>query len=241
MCSRTRCRAGRPRSVARRWRRSSRRSSRRTARAAGRRAPRGSLGATWATWGLVRRQGVQRRSWPERGGRSGVLKSSEPWESVGGPVYLLSSTIEQMLAFRNEGDPHHSARSPRSLPACSATGVGSRAGRRLGSTCGERRHPMTDSGPRTTNGAGATAATTSSTTSAATVTPPGKAVVVEEPTIGRLVADASRDVSALVQNEIALAKAELKVSVRAGGVSIGLFAAAAFILVLGVIMLSVAI
>jgi membrane protein implicated in regulation of membrane protease activity len=64
---------------------------------------------------------------------------------------------------------------------------------------------------------------------------------VEEPTIGRLVADASRDVSALVQNEIALAKAELKVSVRAGGLSIGLFGAAAFLLLLGVIMLSVAI
>src|SRR3954451_5128442 len=96
---------------------------------------------------------------------------------------------------------------------------------------------MTDSAPRTTDGATATPSTTSS----AAVTPPGKAVVVEEPTIGRLVADASRDVSVLVQNEIALAKAELKVSVRAGGVSIGLFAAAAFILVLGVIMLSVAI
>src|SRR3954454_24172862 len=97
---------------------------------------------------------------------------------------------------------------------------------------------MTDSAPRTTDGA---TAAEPSTTAPAAVTPPGKAVVVEEPTIGRLVADASRDVSALVQNEIALAKAELKVSVRAGGVSIGLFAAAAFILVLGVIMLSVAI
>ena len=93
---------------------------------------------------------------------------------------------------------------------------------------------MTDSAPRTTDGATAT-------TSSTVVTPPGKAVAVEEPTIGRLVADASRDVSALVQNEIALAKAELKVSVRAGGLSIGLFAAAAFLLLLGVIMLSVAI
>lgn len=61
-----------------------------------------------------------------------------------------------------------------------------------------------------------------------------------EPTIGQLVADASRDVSTLVQNEIALAKSELKVSVKAGGLGAGLFAAAAFVLVLAVIMLSVA-
>jgi hypothetical protein len=62
----------------------------------------------------------------------------------------------------------------------------------------------------------------------------------EEPTIGRLVADASRDISTLIQNEIALAKSELKVSVKAGGVGIGLFAAAAFVGVLAIIMLSVA-
>ena len=66
-------------------------------------------------------------------------------------------------------------------------------------------------------------------------------VVTEDPTIGKLVVDASRDVSALVRSEIALAKSELKVSVRAGGLSIGLFAAAAFLALLGVIMLSVAI
>ena len=40
-------------------------------------------------------------------------------------------------------------------------------------------------------------------------------VTEEEPTIGRLVADASRDISSLIQNEIALAKSELKVSVKA--------------------------
>ncbi len=62
-----------------------------------------------------------------------------------------------------------------------------------------------------------------------------------EPTIGQLVADASRDVSSLVQKEIALAKSELKVSVKAGGIGAGLFAAAAFLLLLGVIMLSIAI
>lgn len=64
--------------------------------------------------------------------------------------------------------------------------------------------------------------------------------VTDEPTIGRLVVDASRDVSSLIQSEIALAKSELKVSVRAGGLSIGLFAAAGFLGMLAVIMLSVA-
>ena len=60
----------------------------------------------------------------------------------------------------------------------------------------------------------------------------------DDPTIGRLVADASRDISSLVSKEIALAKSELKVSVKAGGVGIGLLAGAAFVAVLGVIMLS---
>ena len=62
----------------------------------------------------------------------------------------------------------------------------------------------------------------------------------DEPTIGKLVADASRDFSSLIQNEIALAKSELKVSAKAGGTGIGLFAGAAFIAVLAIIMLSVA-
>ena len=62
-----------------------------------------------------------------------------------------------------------------------------------------------------------------------------------DPTIGRLVHDASRDISTLIQKEIQLAKSELKVSVRAGGVSVGLFAGAAFIVVLAIIMLSVSI
>ena len=62
-----------------------------------------------------------------------------------------------------------------------------------------------------------------------------------DPTIGRLVSDASRDISGLVSKEIALAKSELKVSVRAGGIGIGLFVGAAFFGVLAIIMLSVAI
>lgn len=61
-----------------------------------------------------------------------------------------------------------------------------------------------------------------------------------DPTIGRLVADASRDISTLISKEIELAKSELKISAKFGGVAVGLFAAAAFIAVLAIIMLSVA-
>lgn len=64
-------------------------------------------------------------------------------------------------------------------------------------------------------------------------------VAGEEPTIGRLVADATRDVSSLIHNEIALAKSELKVSIKAGGAGAGMFAGAAFFAVLGIIMFSV--
>jgi hypothetical protein len=60
----------------------------------------------------------------------------------------------------------------------------------------------------------------------------------DDPTIGRLIADASRDVSTLVSKEIELAKSELKVSVKAGGLGVGMLAAAAFLATLGVIMLS---
>jgi len=63
--------------------------------------------------------------------------------------------------------------------------------------------------------------------------------VQDEPTIGRLVSDASRDISSLIQKEIQLAKSELKVSVKNGGTGLGLFAGAAFFAVLGLIMFSV--
>jgi hypothetical protein len=63
----------------------------------------------------------------------------------------------------------------------------------------------------------------------------------EDPTIGRLVADATRDISTLVSKEIQLAKSELKVSIRAGGLGAAMFAAAAFLLLLAVIMFSLAI
>lgn len=62
-----------------------------------------------------------------------------------------------------------------------------------------------------------------------------------DPTIGRLVSDASRDISSLITNEIKLAKSELQVSIKAGGLGIGLFAAAGFFALMSLIMLSVAI
>lgn len=66
-------------------------------------------------------------------------------------------------------------------------------------------------------------------------------VLDTDPTIGRLVTDATRDISSLISKEIALAKSELKVSVKAGGLGVGLFAAAGFVAVLAIIMLSVSI
>ena len=59
-----------------------------------------------------------------------------------------------------------------------------------------------------------------------------------DPTIGRLVSDATRDISTLINKEIQLAKTELQVSVKAGGVGIGLFAGAAFFVLMGLVMLS---
>jgi hypothetical protein len=63
----------------------------------------------------------------------------------------------------------------------------------------------------------------------------------DDPTLGRLVADASRDLSSLLRAEIALAKSELRMSAKAGGVGVALFAAAAFLALLAIIMLSVSI
>ena len=60
-----------------------------------------------------------------------------------------------------------------------------------------------------------------------------------DPTLGKLVMDAQRDISTLISKEIELAKSELKVSVKHGGVGIGLFAGAAFLGLLAIIMLSV--
>jgi uncharacterized membrane protein YqjE len=62
-----------------------------------------------------------------------------------------------------------------------------------------------------------------------------------DPTIGRLVTDASRDISTLISKQIELTKSELKVSVKAGGTGIALFVVAAFFGMMSLIMLSVAI
>ena len=62
----------------------------------------------------------------------------------------------------------------------------------------------------------------------------------DEPTIGRLVNDASRDISTLISKEIQLAKSELKLSIKFGVTGVVFFAAAGFIVVLAIIMLSVA-
>jgi hypothetical protein len=62
----------------------------------------------------------------------------------------------------------------------------------------------------------------------------------DDPTIGRLVADASRDISTLLQSEIKLAKSELKVSAKAGGIGAGLFLVAGFLGLLIIVLLSIA-
>lgn len=64
---------------------------------------------------------------------------------------------------------------------------------------------------------------------------------LDDPTIGRLVADASRDISALVQSEIALAKSELKFSAKAGGIGAAMFLVAGFLGLLIIVMLSIAV
>lgn len=69
-----------------------------------------------------------------------------------------------------------------------------------------------------------------------TVTPPNPQSAVPakatgEPSIGQLVSDASAAVSTLVQSEIALAKLELRSSVKNAGTGVGLFAAAAVVIV----------
>jgi len=61
-----------------------------------------------------------------------------------------------------------------------------------------------------------------------------------EPTIGQLVAAASKDLSALVRSEIQLAQAELKSSVSAAGKGAGMFGGAAFLGLLAIILLSIA-
>ena len=58
-----------------------------------------------------------------------------------------------------------------------------------------------------------------------------------ERTVGQLVADASHDISVLVQNEIQLAKAEVTKGLGFGGKGAGLLGGAAFLGLLGLIFL----
>ncbi|MGY2877149.1 hypothetical protein ACVW00_004339 [Marmoricola sp. URHA0025 HA25] len=62
-----------------------------------------------------------------------------------------------------------------------------------------------------------------------------------EPTIGKLVVDAFDDFGTLARNFIELAKSELRISVRAGGMAVVLFLLAGFISLLAIIMVSIAI
>ena len=61
-----------------------------------------------------------------------------------------------------------------------------------------------------------------------------------EPTVGQLVANASKDLSSLVRSEIELAKTELKKTAVAAGTGAGMFGAAAFLALLAIILLSIA-
>jgi protein-S-isoprenylcysteine O-methyltransferase Ste14 len=58
-----------------------------------------------------------------------------------------------------------------------------------------------------------------------------------ERTIGQLVADATHDVSTIVRNEIALAKAEITTEAKTAGKGAAMFGAAAFVGLLGLIFL----
>jgi Flp pilus assembly protein TadB len=61
-----------------------------------------------------------------------------------------------------------------------------------------------------------------------------------ERTLGQLVAEASRDLSTILRSEVALAKAELKSDVKAGATGVALFAVAAVLAFLALILLLIA-
>jgi len=63
----------------------------------------------------------------------------------------------------------------------------------------------------------------------------------QEPTIGKLVVDAFDDMGTLIRHMIELAKSELRLSFRTGGMAIALFALAGFLSLLAIIMVSIAI
>ena len=57
----------------------------------------------------------------------------------------------------------------------------------------------------------------------------------DDATIGRLVAEASRDLSALIQAEVKLAKSELSFSAKAGGIGTAMFLVAGYLLWTGML------
>jgi hypothetical protein len=61
-----------------------------------------------------------------------------------------------------------------------------------------------------------------------------------ERTLGQLVADATHDISSIVQNEMALAKAEIGADAKKAGVGAGLFAFAGVLGFLALIMILIA-
>jgi hypothetical protein len=61
-----------------------------------------------------------------------------------------------------------------------------------------------------------------------------------EPSLGQLIASASRDLTTLVHNEIALAKAELKDDVKHGAKGGAMFGVAGYLALLATVLLSIA-
>ncbi len=68
----------------------------------------------------------------------------------------------------------------------------------------------------------------------------GQQTVKDEPTLGQLVASASRDLSLLIRSEIELAKTEVRVDARNAAKGGAMFGGAAFLGLLAVILLSIA-
>jgi len=61
----------------------------------------------------------------------------------------------------------------------------------------------------------------------------------DDATLGQLVADASRDLSALIQAEVKLAKSELSFSAKAGGIGTALFFVAGFMAAMVLVLASI--
>lgn len=61
-----------------------------------------------------------------------------------------------------------------------------------------------------------------------------------ERTLGQLVAEATHDISSIMRSEVALAKAEIKVDAKKAGAGAGLFAGAAVLAFLALILLLIA-